>query len=214
MLTLITYADIKAVHPDALTPWKAENLWQLYMSTANFMDRSVDEVRYRAALDPTLLYRIVSMLPAEFGKPSGRQFQSIQAARPTNRAGIQRSRHPQIPRRPAAALPANPPARADPQSLPLGQQVDDKDPIQLELRPKGQLVELTVIARDRRRLFADVAGTLAAWGMNIVKADAFSNDAGVIVDSFQFTDTFRTLELNPEEKDRFSAPTSATSKWP
>jgi len=41
--------------------------------------------------------------------------------------------------------------------------------------------------------------------MNIVKADAFSNDAGVIVDSFQFTDTFRTLELNPEEKDRFVA---------
>ena len=29
MLTLFTYADINAVHPDALTPWKAENLWQL-----------------------------------------------------------------------------------------------------------------------------------------------------------------------------------------
>jgi [protein-PII] uridylyltransferase len=41
--------------------------------------------------------------------------------------------------------------------------------------------------------------------MNIVKADAFANDAGVIVDSFQFTDTFRTLELNPTEKDRFLA---------
>ncbi len=41
--------------------------------------------------------------------------------------------------------------------------------------------------------------------MNIVKAGAFSNDAGVIVDSFQFTDVFRTLELNPSEKDRFLA---------
>ncbi len=41
MLTLMTYADIKAVSPDALTPWKAESLWQLYMATANFMDRSV-----------------------------------------------------------------------------------------------------------------------------------------------------------------------------
>ncbi|MES2393182.1 MAG: HD domain-containing protein, partial [Acidobacteriota bacterium] len=29
MLTLLTYADIHAVHPDALTPWKAENLWRL-----------------------------------------------------------------------------------------------------------------------------------------------------------------------------------------
>ncbi len=64
MLTLMTFADIKAVNPDALTPWKAENLWQFYMSTANFMDRSVDEVRYHAAIDPTLLNRIRSMVPA------------------------------------------------------------------------------------------------------------------------------------------------------
>jgi [protein-PII] uridylyltransferase len=39
--------------------------------------------------------------------------------------------------------------------------------------------------------------------MNIVRAGAFSNDAGVIVDSFHFTDVFRTIELNPSEKDRF-----------
>jgi [protein-PII] uridylyltransferase len=64
---------------------------------------------------------------------------------------------------------------------------------------------LTVIARDRSRLFADVSGALAAWGMNIVKADAFSNDADVVVDSFQFSDVFRTLELNPSEKERFIA---------
>jgi [protein-PII] uridylyltransferase len=63
MLTIMTFADIKAVNPDALTPWKAENLWQFYMSTANFMDRSVDEVRYHAAIDPTLLNRIRSMVP-------------------------------------------------------------------------------------------------------------------------------------------------------
>src|ERR1019366_269870 len=64
MLTLLTYADIKAVSPDALTPWKAENLWQLHISTANSMDRSVDEVRYHAKLDPTLLNRLRSMVPA------------------------------------------------------------------------------------------------------------------------------------------------------
>ncbi|MGA2277131.1 MAG: [protein-PII] uridylyltransferase, partial [Terracidiphilus sp.] len=81
----------------------------------------------------------------------------------------------------------------------------DEDSVQLDLRPHRQLYDLTVITRDRGRLFADVAGALAAWGMNIVKAGAFSNDAGVIVDSFHFTDVFRTLELNPSEKDRFLA---------
>ncbi len=43
--------------------------------------------------------------------------------------------------------------------------------------------------------------------MNIVRAGAYSNDAGVIVDSFQFTDIFRTIELNPTEKTA-SLPTS------
>jgi len=81
----------------------------------------------------------------------------------------------------------------------------DKDPVQLDLRPNRQLFDLTVITRDRTRLFADVAGALASWGMNIVKAGAFSNEAGVIVDSFHFTDAFHTLELNPSEKDRFLA---------
>jgi [protein-PII] uridylyltransferase len=56
---------------------------------------------------------------------------------------------------------------------------------------------------DRPMLFADMAGALSAWGMNIIKADAFSNDAGLIVDTFQFTDTFRTLELNESEIARF-----------
>jgi len=45
MLTLFTYADIQAVHPDALTPWKAENLWRLYLATASYLDRSVDDER-------------------------------------------------------------------------------------------------------------------------------------------------------------------------
>src|SRR6201988_2738143 len=31
MLSLMTYADIKAVKPEALTPWKAENVWQVYI---------------------------------------------------------------------------------------------------------------------------------------------------------------------------------------
>jgi [protein-PII] uridylyltransferase len=44
---------------------------------------------------------------------------------------------------------------------------------------------------------------LSAWGMNIIKANAFSNAAGVVVDTFHFSDSFRTLELNSEERDRF-----------
>jgi [protein-PII] uridylyltransferase len=181
MLTLLTYADIKAVNPEALTPWKAENLWQLYMATANFMDRSVDEIRYHAAIDPTLLNRLRSMVPPGQYQALGHFLEGLPQRYLQTRLPEHIRSHFQL----AANL--------------------DQDPVQLELRPTRQLFDFTVIARDRSRLFADVAGALAAWGMNIVKAGAFSNEAGIVVDSFQFSDVFRTLELNPSEKERFLA---------
>jgi len=54
MLCLMTYADVRAVNPEALTPWKAENLWQLFIATSNWMDRNVDEERYHASVDPAV----------------------------------------------------------------------------------------------------------------------------------------------------------------
>ncbi|MGD0789896.1 MAG: HD domain-containing protein [Terracidiphilus sp.] len=181
MLTIMTFADIKAVNPEALTPWKAENLWQFYMSTANFMDRSVDEVRYHAAIDPTLLNRLRSMVPVAQHEALRQFLEGLPQRYLQTRLPEQIRHHFQM-------------------ALNL-----ERDPVQLDLRPNRQLFDLTVITRDRTRLFADVAGALAAWGMNIVKAGAFSNEAGVIVDSFHFTDVFHTLELNPSEKDRFLA---------
>ncbi len=65
MLTLFTYADINAVHPDALTPWKAENLWQLYIATANYLDRSVDDERLGAQDESELVHRVVALLPGQ-----------------------------------------------------------------------------------------------------------------------------------------------------
>jgi [protein-PII] uridylyltransferase len=145
------------------------------------MDRSVDEVRYHAAIDPTLLNRLRSMVPAAQHDALRHFLEGLPQRYLQTRLPEQIRDHFQM----AAQL--------------------DEDAVQLDLRPHRQLFDLTVITRDRSRLFADVAGSLAAWGMNIVKAGAFSNDAGIIVDSFHFTDAFRTLELNPSEKDRFLA---------
>ena len=181
MLTLMTFADIKAVNPDALTPWKAENLWQFYMSTSNFMDRSVDETRYHAAIDPTLLNRIRSMVQPGQHDALKQFLEGLPQRYLQTRLPEQIRHHFQM-------------------ALNL-----DQNPVQLDLRPNRQLFDLTVITRDRTRLFADVAGVLASWGMNIVRAGAYSNDAGVIVDSFHFSDVFRTIELNPSEKERFLA---------
>jgi [protein-PII] uridylyltransferase len=179
MLTLMTYADIKAVNPDALTPWKADSLWQLYIATSNFMDRSVDQERYRAAVDPTLLKRILTLAPPERA-PELRSFlEGFPQRYLQTRMPEQIRDHFQM-------------------ALEL-----QNSAAQLSLRPLRQLFELTVISKDRPLLFADMAGALSSWGMNIVKAEAFSDDAGVVVDTFQFSDPFRTLELNPTEVERF-----------
>jgi [protein-PII] uridylyltransferase len=79
----------------------------------------------------------------------------------------------------------------------------DKDAVQINLRRGRHWYELTLVTKDRAFLFATMAGVLAAWGMNIVKAAAFSNQAGTVVDTFYFTDRFRTLELNLPEWERF-----------
>jgi [protein-PII] uridylyltransferase len=77
--------------------------------------------------------------------------------------------------------------------------------VQVKLNRKGSIFELVLAANDRPMFFATVAGALAGWGMSIVKADAFSNAAGLVLDSFRFTDPYRTLELNLPEWDRFQA---------
>jgi [protein-PII] uridylyltransferase len=179
MLCLMTYADVRAVNPEALTPWKAENLWQLFIATSNWMDRNVDEERYHAALDPAMLRRITAMVPDR-----KEQMQRFLEGLP------QRYVHTRLPEQIRAHLDM---------SRNLEQQ-----PVQISLRKTRHLFELVLITNDRPMLFADIAGTLSALGMNIVKAEAFANDAGTVVDSFLFADSFGSLELNPSEFGRFT----------
>jgi [protein-PII] uridylyltransferase len=80
-----------------------------------------------------------------------------------------------------------------------------------ESRPTGVAVQLdriegayrlTVIARDIPALFASFAGAISSFGLDILKAEAFSNARGVVLDTFVFADPQRTLELNPPETER------------
>jgi [protein-PII] uridylyltransferase len=87
-----------------------------------------------------------------------------------------------------------------------------QDSVQLNLRQVRHWYELTLITTDRPSLFASVSGTLAAWGMNIVKANAFSNAAGMVADTFYFTDRFRTLEMNLQEWERLKKSIAAVIK--
>jgi [protein-PII] uridylyltransferase len=178
MLTLFTYADIAAVHPDALTPWKAENLWRLFLATANYLDRNVDDERVGARVGRDLVRRVTALMP-------GRrvEIESFLEGFPER---YLRTRTPDEVR----------------MHFEQSEKFAD-DAVQLDFRHSPDVSEITLVTPDRAMLFADMAGVLAAWGMNIVTADAFSNAKGVVVDNFRFTDTFRTLELNASEHKTF-----------
>src|SRR2546428_998173 len=67
MLCLLTYADISAVNPEALTPWKAEMLWQLYAAATNYLSRTVDDQRVHAdATNEEHLREVVALASRDF----------------------------------------------------------------------------------------------------------------------------------------------------
>ncbi len=180
MLCLMTYCDIKSVNPEALTPWKAEMLWRLYVSTSNALARSLDSERIGGeqsvpasggsapSLDGT------KVIPEELSK-----FLEGFPKRYLRTHTYEEIAHH---RRMAAELPQN--------------------PIRAVLQDRGHYWELTVMTHDRPFLFASLTGTLTAWGMNIIAAEAFANRSGVILDTIRFVDLFHTLVLNPPEQDR------------
>jgi [protein-PII] uridylyltransferase len=178
MLTLFTYADINAVHPDALTPWKAENLWRLYIATANYLDRSVDDERVGGQVESELVHRVAALLPGQKTQVA-EYLEGFPERYVRTRTPEQVRAHFKMASRFA------------------------EDRVQLDFRYAPGVSELTLVTMDRAQLFANMAGALAAWGMNIVTADAFSNRQGVVVDSFRFTDSFRTLEMNASEHEAF-----------
>ncbi len=186
MLCLMTYADIKAVNPEAMTPWKADNLWQLYIACANYLSRSADE-RVHTGNDGSSLAHLRSLAPV-----AGKKINVFLEGLP--------QRYLRIHGVSDVVAHAEMAAR-------LGQ-----DGVQLNLKQVRHWYELTLITTDRPFLFASVSGALAAWGMNIVKANAFSNAAGMVVDTFYFTDRFRTLEMNLQEWERLKQSIAAVVK--
>ncbi len=191
MLALFTFADITAVHPDALTPWKAENLWRLYNATANFLDRNVDDERVASEASSELselLLRIHALLPN---------------ARAKVNAYLEGFPHRYLQTRTPEIIRTHIEMASRLEVEQGGQRAIANEAIELDFRYAPGVSELTLITRDRPKLFATMAGILAGWGMNIITADAFSNSEDLAVDTFRFLDTFRTLELNESERGRF-----------
>ncbi len=160
-LTLLTYADISAVNPTVMTPWRAQQLWQLYRMLYRELTLELETDRLDA-------------VPSEFLRGLPKRYL--------------RTHTPE--------------------------EIQEHIELEERSRPRGAAValkrlesawQLTLVAADRPGLFASAAGTLSSFGMNILRAEAFSNRRGMVLDTFTFEDPHRTLDLNPPEVDRLRA---------
>ncbi len=163
MLTLLTWADISAVNPVAMTPWRLEQLWLAYLAGYDEFTRELHTSRIREVCFTAEVSAFVEGFPTRYlNTHSEDDIRAHYVLWSENRA---------------AGLA-----------------------ISIE-RSEGTW-RMTVITSDRPFLLASLSGTLAAFGLNILKAEAFSNSQGVILDTFAFADPHRTLELNASEVDR------------
>ena len=167
LLTLLTYGDISAVNPTAMTPWRSDHLWQLYMAVYNELTRGLETDRIE---------------PEPAGSPERVAFLRgfpTRYLRTHTEAEIDEH----------MALEARSRATG----------------VALDVRKLDSAWQLTLVTTDRPGLFAGAAGTLSSFGMNIVRAEAYSNRRGLILDTFAFEDPLHTLDLNASEVDRLTA---------
>lgn len=161
LLTLLTYADISAVHPGAMTPWRGEQLWRTYRVVRQELTRELRTELITAPLsDRPAIKAWLDGFPTRYLRTH--TFAEIE-------------RHVTLAE----------------QARVLGTVVS--------LERRDGAWEALIVTADRPGLFAAIAGAIATFGLNIVKAEAFANQAGQVLDTFLFTDPLRTLELNPSE---------------
>jgi [protein-PII] uridylyltransferase len=173
MLCVLTLADIEAVSPETLTPWKEELIWRLYVDTYNHVtQRYADELieRNQAGLLELLrgrpddvpeseITRFVEGLPQRYLRLFPREaiYRHVRLARDIR-----------------------------------------PDHVHLSLEQSDTVWTLAVVTLDKPFLFSNICGVLSSFGMDILRGQALTNPNGLVLDVFQFSDEERFLALNPD----------------
>ena len=166
MLLILTVADIKAVGPGVWNGWKGQLLRELYTAAETMFrgGRSVDDLETgRHVLAEEARGRFIALAGEEVS-PFAHQMEDAYF---TGFAPEEQQKHFNLVRRAAhqggaAAL--------------------------VEIRRDAPVAEVTVSAPDRRGLFADLAGVIAAVGANVVGARVHTSTAGQALDMFLVQD--------------------------
>ena len=171
MLCLLTLADIQAVSPETLTPWKEELLWRLYVDTYNHLTLGYgDDV---IATGQSRIAGIQAHRPPEISEHQVTEF--------------------------LEGLPQRYLRLVDPRTvydhIRLSRNLEP-DEVRLTLDKQDDVWGLSVATKDRPRIFSNVCGVLSYFGMDILRGQVMSNSHSVALDLFRFVDADQFLALN------------------
>jgi [protein-PII] uridylyltransferase len=163
MLYLLTYADMRAVGPGVLTGWQAAILHDLYRRTLARLTGGREEKPHRTKL----VERLRQVMKDELGLQALKAHVAMVSDRYITTTSVQRmAEHLRLIARLDAAAVAT----------------------ELFHHPDLGSSDLVVVTRDVPGLFALIAGTLAAHGVNIISAQIATRADGIAIDTFQVND--------------------------
>jgi len=160
-LLLLTYADLNAVAPGVWSEWKGTLLWEAYRRTRTLLtgtDAIPDDNEKIARFKEQVVNSLEGLLPI---------------SEVERHVALLPDRYVRVTRPLAAAI-----------HIHLIKELKNELFALRWLRHSRASTELTICTRDRHSLFADIAGTLAAHGIEILSAELNTREDGIALDVF------------------------------
>ena len=168
LLTLMTYADTVGVNPSAQTNWRKELLWRLYRGINSIFQRDHGDRRINQSTVADCLDQAADEAERERLKRFLRGFPERYV----------RTHTPEQVRRHAGLASTMDAGRAT-----------------AKCAWEGGYLEVLVLSPDRPFLFASLCAGITASGGDIVSAEAFANEEGLVLDSFRVAPNTTVGEL-------------------
>jgi [protein-PII] uridylyltransferase len=191
MLTLLTYADSLGTSDQLWNSFKDSLLWTLFSRTMDLFSGATELQRAEALQFELLKDEVTRMLPATFSPEEidahfqhlpPRYFQIHSARQITADLTLaHRFMHLQLAEEDKALEPI----------------------ITWHHEPDRGYTSVHICTWDRAGLFAKIAGSLAAAGLNILSAQIFTRTDGIILDTFFVNDAHGAALAKREEKEAF-----------
>lgn len=191
MLTLLTLADSRATSDKLWNEFKDSLLWELYSKALKVLQGGTDFLRAEERQRELLKEEVADAIPksidedeldAHFASLPARYFQIHQARDVAiDLTQAHRFMHHQIAEEDKALEPV----------------------VYWHNEPDRGYTVVKICTWDRAGLFSKMAGAFAAAGINILSAQVFSRQDGIILDTFFVTDARTGKLVNREERELF-----------